>query len=98
MAKRSRGQNLIWAILPSLKNWCACSRSCRNCETGRSSISKFAPACRGGLWSKHRFIPPSVQPTPMTIQRRFEPDPEALERVEEILYQLLVESPDVALM
>jgi hypothetical protein len=32
----------------------------------------------------------------MTIQRRFEPDPEALERVEEILYQLLVDSPEVA--
>jgi hypothetical protein len=29
----------------------------------------------------------------MTIQRLFEPDPEALERVEEVLYRLLVESP-----
>jgi hypothetical protein len=28
-----------------------------------------------------------------TIQRRYEPDPEALERVEEVLYRLLVESP-----
>jgi hypothetical protein len=29
----------------------------------------------------------------MTIQRRYEPDPEALQRVEEVLYRLLVESP-----
>ena len=29
----------------------------------------------------------------MTIQRRFEPDPEALDRVAEILYRLLVEPP-----
>jgi hypothetical protein len=29
----------------------------------------------------------------MTIQWRFEPDPEALERVVEILYRLLVEPP-----
>jgi hypothetical protein len=29
----------------------------------------------------------------MTIQRRFEPDPEALERVVEILHRLLVEPP-----
>jgi hypothetical protein len=29
----------------------------------------------------------------MTIQRLYEPDPEALERVVEILYRLLVESP-----
>jgi hypothetical protein len=29
----------------------------------------------------------------MTIERRFEPDPEALDRVVEILYQLLVEPP-----
>jgi hypothetical protein len=29
----------------------------------------------------------------MTIQRRFEPDPEALDRVVEILYRLLVEPP-----
>jgi hypothetical protein len=29
----------------------------------------------------------------MTIQRRYEPDPEALERVEEVLFRLLVESP-----
>ena len=29
----------------------------------------------------------------MTIHRRYEPDPEALERVVEILYHLLVDSP-----
>jgi hypothetical protein len=29
----------------------------------------------------------------MTIQRRFEPDPEALERVVEILYALLKDPP-----
>ena len=29
----------------------------------------------------------------MTIQRRFEQDPEALERVVDVLYRLLVESP-----
>ena len=29
----------------------------------------------------------------MTIHRRYEPDPEALERVVEIVYRLLVESP-----
>jgi len=29
----------------------------------------------------------------MTIQRRFEPDPDALERVVEILYGLLIEPP-----
>lgn len=29
----------------------------------------------------------------MTIQRRYEPDTEALERVVEILYRLLLESP-----
>lgn len=29
----------------------------------------------------------------MTIQRRFEPDPEALDRVVEILHALLVEPP-----
>jgi hypothetical protein len=33
----------------------------------------------------------------MTFQRRFEPDPEALDRVVEILYRLLVESPNAAL-
>jgi hypothetical protein len=30
----------------------------------------------------------------MTIQRRYEPDPEALDRVVEILYRWLVEAPD----
>lgn len=30
----------------------------------------------------------------MTIQRRFEPDPEALDDVVEILYRLLVDAPD----
>ena len=30
----------------------------------------------------------------MIIQRRFEPEPEVLERVVEILYGLLVEAPD----
>jgi hypothetical protein len=30
----------------------------------------------------------------MTIQRRFEPDPEALERVAEILYTLLKDAPE----
>jgi hypothetical protein len=30
----------------------------------------------------------------MTIQRRFEPDPEVLEQVVEILYELLAEAPD----
>jgi hypothetical protein len=30
----------------------------------------------------------------MTIQRRYEPDPEAFARVVEILYQLLVEPQD----
>jgi hypothetical protein len=29
----------------------------------------------------------------MTIRRRFEPDPEALEQVVDILYRLLVEAP-----
>jgi hypothetical protein len=29
----------------------------------------------------------------MTIQRRYQPDPEALDRVVEALYQLLVEAP-----
>lgn len=29
----------------------------------------------------------------MTIQRLYEPDPEALDRVVEILYRLLVEAP-----
>jgi hypothetical protein len=30
----------------------------------------------------------------MTIQRRYEPDPEALERVVDILYRVLADSPD----
>jgi uncharacterized protein YqiB (DUF1249 family) len=30
----------------------------------------------------------------MTIHRRYEPDPEALDRVVEILYRLLVEAPE----
>lgn len=29
----------------------------------------------------------------MDIQRRYEPDPEALERVVDILYRLLIEAP-----
>lgn len=46
-----------------------------------------------GIEIRNEYSDTGFTGQPLTIQRRYEPNPEALDRVVEILYHLLVEPP-----